>query len=242
MYLLSKLNSKQLLVSILLLSLVVLPFKNFVKSIFIFFSSRTFSLSESSYIDKIDDLKRKNASLSLRLNELNHLDEENEKLRIALNLKAKKKISLLISEIIAFTPSSWRKVALVNLGKYSGVEEGSFAIDENANLLGRIVNVNNDSSNLVFVNDPEFSVSVFIGKDHFGLLKGNLIGAKVLYIEDGSSIKVGDKVWLAVAPSGSVIDVGEVTKARKNKNSLFWDIDVRLFSKNNMFSKVFIIR
>jgi len=180
--------------------------------------------------------------LSLKIKHLNDIKNENTKLRKALQLEEEKTINLLGAEVLTFSPSNWRHIVTINKGSNDDIKEGQFAIDENGHLLGKIIEINKTSSRLILIDDPEFTTSVFVANKDFGLLKGNRVGAKVLYIEDGSELKKGDKVWLKIPLINFPIEIGEIKKVKNNENSLFWDVDVKLYTKNSFFEKIFIIK
>jgi len=242
LYLPSKIKLKYIVLFLLFVFLAFLPFKDAVRSLVIFFPNKLLFAPSNKYVHKIEKLRGENAVLKLQIESAAHLREENKKLRKAFDFKVKKKVDLLGAEVIAFIPSSWRRLALINKGRRDGVEEGLFAIDEDGNLLGKILEVEKETSRVILVDDPEFSVSVFVGKGSFGLLKGNLIGAKILYIENEAEINAHDKVWLKILSLGSVINVGEVKRIKNNENDLFLNIDVEPFTKNSFFDKVFIVK
>ena len=221
---------------------VFLPFKKSIQNIFITISKSSFPSSKNKYINKIKQLEKENLLLSLKIKQFDYKKDENEKLRKALKLKNDKIINLLGAEVLAFSPSNWRRILTINKGSNDGIEDGQFAIDENGHLLGKIIEIDKISSRLILIDDPEFTTSVFVAEKDFGLLKGNLVGAKVLYIEDGSEIKKGDKVWLKVPSINFPIEIGEIKKVKNNQNSLFWDVDVNLYTKNSFFEKIFIMK
>ncbi len=205
-------------------------------------SKSSFPPSKEKYITKIKKIEKENLLLSLKFKQFDYLKDENKKLRKALKLKKEKAIDLIGANVLAFLPSSWRHLAIINKGSNDGIEDGQFAIDENGQLLGKIIEIEKTSSCLILIDDPEFTTSVFIAKKAFGLLRGNLVGAKILYIEDGSEIKKGDNVWLKIPSINLPIEIGEIKKVKNNQNSLFWDIDVNLFAKHSFFEKIFIIK
>jgi rod shape-determining protein MreC len=222
--------------------LVPLPFKGPIRHIFTFFAHKPFFLSQNKYQKQIRELKQKNLRLKLALKNFNHLKEENEKLRKAFSFKAQKDITLIGAEITAFIPSSWRRVAVLNKGSGDGLSDGMFVVDESGSVLGKIQDVEENCAQLIFIDDPDFSVPVYIKEKSFGMLKGNLIGAKILYIEEPGSIEKGDKVWLKIEGLSFPISIGSIKKIRKSDSSLFCDIDVALSMRNEFFDKIFIIK
>ena len=242
MYRLSKLKSKYIAAFFLFILLVFLPFKDTIRNIFVFFSHKPFFLAKNKYQDKIAELQSRNLTLQLELDKFKPLKEENDKLRKAFDFKTKERVSLIGAQVIAFTPSAWHRSALINKGKDQGIKKGMFAIDESGNLLGKIIEANNNFSRLIFIDDPNFNVSVFIGDESLGLLKGALAGAKILYIEDGEKIEVGDKVKVKIPGLNPSLAIGRIKRVKKNTSDLFWNVDVNLVIKNTFFDRVFIVK
>lgn len=194
------------------------------------------------YGQTIQELKKKNLSLSLQIRQLHYLKIENERLRKALQFYEGRQINLIGADIVSFDPSSWRRAVVLDVGKTKGITEGAYAVDDQGWLIGKIVDVNNKFSRLIFVDDPNFTAPVFIGMNSFGLLKGGVGNVKILYIEDGDKIELKDKVWLKIPTLTFPIYIGEVKRISKENNSLFCNVEIQLFSKDYPSHKVFIIQ
>ncbi|MBN3041246.1 MAG: rod shape-determining protein MreC [Candidatus Omnitrophica bacterium] len=218
------------------------PLKQPLKALFLFLSDKPHFLAKSLYQQKNQNLESENLALKLQIKELEHFAHENQSLRKALKLAEAKGISIQAADIITFSPTNWRRNAFLNKGVNDNVNIGDIAIDENANLLGKIVDAGNETSQIFFADDPEFKSTAFIGEHTFGLLSGNLTGAKLLYVEDGENINSGDTVWMLIPGSQLIIDVGKVRNVQKNDNSLFWDIEVSLFTRKHISKRVFLIQ
>ena len=242
MYLPSSIKLKHILLVGFLALVVLLPVQILIKNLFLFISSQQHLLDKNSYQQTIADLKKENLQLRLQLHEYESLQNENARLRKVLALTTAENINLVGAEVISFSPTNWRRFAILNKGAKQGVRKGYFAIDEKGTLLGKIIDVEDDSSRLVFVDDPDFTVSVFAGEHAYGLLQGNLVGAKLLYIEDGEFLNKGDNVWMRIPSLKSAINVGTIKGLRKNEDSLFWDIDVSLVTTNTFINKVFLVQ
>ena len=241
MYLPSKTKHRFIVLILLAVFLFFLPFKSAIKDLLVFFSKQ-FRYTSQNFSQEIEKLKKENLSLELKVKEFNHLREENQILRNALNFKADKDFDLLGVDVIAFSPSSWDRFVLVNAGEDEGLEKGMFIVDEDGNLVGKVAEVDKNSSRVILVNDPNFNLSVFIGKEGFGLLEGNLIGAKLLYIEDTDKISEGDKIWIKLPSLSSSIEIGQVKSAKRSSNNLFWDVDAKLYLKSSFFDKLFVVK
>lgn len=221
--------------------LLLLPFRSFITNLLIAFSSQRLTLTQNSS-KIIQDLEKKNLILSLALKKSQTIAEENEKLRKALAFKEDKKIDIIGVEIASFDPSIWRRLAIVNAGRDKGLKEGMFAVDSEGFLVGRLVDVKNNFSRLMLVEDPEFSLAVYIGKGALGLLSGGFDSVKIQYIDITDNVNLNDIVWLKVPLISHPIYVGRVRKINENKNGLFLNVEVKPFSQNPLLKKIFIMK
>lgn len=205
-----------------------------------FSSQRLLPAQNSSKI--IEELNKKNLILSLAIRKNQNLSAENEELKKALAFKNDRKTDLIGAEIALFDPSTWRKLAIINAGKDSGLKEGMFAVDSDGFLVGKVVDVKNNFSRLMLVDDPEFNLAVYVGDSALGLLSGGLDFVKIQYIGISDNIKLNDIVWFKIPFISYPIYVGRVRKISENKNGLFLDVDVKLFNQNPLSKKIFIIK
>jgi len=221
--------------------LLALPFRSFIANVLMSFSSQRLALTQNSS-KTIEELKKKNLILTLTLRKSQILADENEKLRKALAFKEDKKVEMTGVEIASFNPSTWRRLVIINTGKDKGLRPGLFAVDSDGFLVGKLVEVKNNFSRLMLVDDPEFSLPVYIGNDSLGLLSGGLDVVKIQYIDISDNVKLNDIVWFKTPLMSCPVYVGRVRKINENKNGLFLDVDVQLFSQNPLVKKIFIIK
>jgi len=241
LYLPSKTKLKFLIIYLLVVFLLFLPFKGAIRNLFSFFSHQLKATTQRS-VQENEKLKKENISLQIKLRGSQHLKKENQDLRKALDFKADKEFDLIGVGVLSFSPSSWRRYLLLNGGEDIGLKEGLLAVNEKGELLGKITDVKSTCSHLLLINDPNFNLSVFVGELGSGLLKGNLTGAKILYIEDNEAVKKGDRIWVEAYSSASVIEVGTIKSVKKGTNQLFCEITVSLAFQGAFFDKVFILR
>jgi rod shape-determining protein MreC len=241
LFLLSKIKSKYLGLIFLFFFLFFLPFKSFWEGIFLFFSQKL-TFYSNSHLKKIKELEKKNLLLLNEIKRLEHLKKENESLRKALNLKEEKEIDILGVEIISFSPSLWQKTAVINKGKKEGINKGDLVINEEGFLVGKVIEVEQDHSRIIFINDFSFTLPVFVGEDFYGLLKGGWEKPQILYIETDKEVKIKDKVWVKLPTINLPIYIGEVEKVKKNKNSLFLNVRIKFFVKNPLLHHLFVIK
>ena len=241
MYLPSKTKLKILVTYLLVIFLLFLPFKSVIRNLFSFFFHQL-TVTPQKISQENEKLRKENISLQIKVRESQQLKKENEDLKEALNFKSDKEFDLIGVSVLSFSASSWRRYLLINGGEDIGLEKDLLAVDKNGKLVGKITEVKKAFSHLLLVNDPNFNLLVFVGELSSGLLKGNLTGAKILYIEEDESIKKGDRVWVRTGSSTSAIEVGKVKTIRKGTNQLFCDITVELAVHGSFFDKVFILK
>jgi rod shape-determining protein MreC len=237
----TKIRPRHIQIAVVLIILLVFPFRSFLNTAFIQLSKQC-RLSSVEIDHQNKELRNKIAVLSLRVKDLQYLEDENKRLLQALDFKQKNGARLLGVEVISFDPSSWRKIVTVTGGVKDGVHEGMFAIDEEGLLIGKIIDVKDNSSRLMLIDDPDFNLSVFIGDSGFGLLQGSLEGITVSYVEQGEQIKIKDQIWAKIPSLNFPVTVGEVKNVKMDDNSLFWDIEVKLYSKHPLLHKIFVIK
>jgi len=237
----SKITSKYIALFLLFALLLVLPFRSFIANLLVAFSSQRLIATQNSS-KTIEELEKKNLILSLAIKKSQTVAEENENLRKALAFKEDKKIDIVGVEIASFDPSAWRRLAIINAGKDKGLRDGMFAVDSEGFLVGKIVEVKNNFARLMLVDDPEFSLAVYIGKDALGMLSGGLDAVKIQYIDMNDNVNLNDIVWFKMPLISYPIYIGRVRKINENKNGLFLDVEVKLFSQNPLLKKIFIIK
>ena len=196
-----------------------------LRTIFVYFS-KNLAVSDNKYLDEIRRLKSDNLRIFLELEQFKDLRNENERLKEILEFKKKKKVELVSLQVIGIEPSRFRRVILADAGVDRDLRENMLVLDEKSFLVGKVLRVYNDYSEVTLVNDSQFSITVKIG-NNLGLLKGTLGGVlKIFYIERDSTIKKGDKVFAISYYTGSYFLVGKVKRIRHDQNSLFLDITV----------------
>jgi len=241
LYLPSKIRFKHASVLALFIFLLILPFKDTIENFFIFFS-RQFLIVPRKISQKTEALKERNLELTMRLRAFQNLKEENEKLRTALQFREERGADFITAQVISFDPSSWRRIVVINVGTNQKIQPGLLAVDEEGYLVGKVIEAHPHYARVILIDDPDFSLPVFVGEDSFWLLKGTLKGARVLYIENEESVKPDDEVWLRTPYSYSLIYAGMVKQVKKGAHSLFWEVQVKLFAKKSFLHTIYIVR
>ncbi len=237
-----RIKFKHLVVFIFLVLLLFSLPPDFFKEFFFSLSDNLLVLNPSLVHKRINTLKKEKLLLSLKVKELEHYAEENQKLKKALGFKEREKANLIVTEIVGFDPSSWRRIIFVKGGTHLEIKKGMYVIDEDGFLVGRVIGVNRNYAQVILLNDPDFSLPVFVGENSFGLLKGGLEGIKVLYVENAEEIKPKDRVWIKVPKIAFPLFIGEIERLNRNEGDLFWDLKLKPYAKSILRRKVFIVQ
>ena len=98
---------------------------------------------------------------------LNEVVRENQRMREVYNLDSAyvENLELLGTRVTGQAPSSWEQRIMINKGSNQGVEERLPVISFNGYLIGRIINTGVSSSQIMMVNDPDFSVGARVSRE-----------------------------------------------------------------------------
>ncbi|MCM8823362.1 MAG: rod shape-determining protein MreC [Candidatus Omnitrophica bacterium] len=198
--------------------------------------------SSKRYLEEFNKLKRENIMLSLELNRLKYLEEENEQLRRIIKFKGEKNLDLIPIQVIAIEPSRLRRVILAETETLQSIKENMFVIDYNGYLIGKVLKLRGRYIEVMLINDPDFTTTVKVGNS-LGLLKGTLGGAiKVFYIDIREDIKEGDLVLASFYQKGIDFVIGKVKSVNYDRNSLSLDITIEPVSNTLSSPTVFVVK
>ena len=199
-----------------------------------------FSYKKDKYID---GLKVKNVRLTLEVDRLKKLKEENERLKKALHITERNKTEIIYAKIVGFSPSTWRRIAYIPVGTTHGVTLESMVVNEEGFLVGKVEEVKKSFSTIVLLDDPHFSASVFIKDKGMGLLQGTLRGRlNILYVEEQQNVGVNDQVWAVCGKLKSSIPAGRISSVIEKDDQLFLDVEMVPFAKAYSVREVFILK
>jgi rod shape-determining protein MreC len=167
-------------------------------------------------------LKSQIAALSQQNRDLQAQAQENVRLRQMLALRARSPLTLLAAQVIALKPSSFRDTLTLDRGASSGVTQRMPVLDSAGNLVGQVIDVTPDSSDVLLLTDDLSSVGSLVvpqrraatGPTVSGISQGER--APLLNLVDlpqDADVRVGDEIVTsglgAIYPKN--IPVGAVT-------------------------------
>jgi len=171
------------------------------------------------------------------------LQAENDALKKIVNLSTRLKRNLLPAGMfnISLSPDGYR--ALINKGSSSGVVSGQTVISTSGELIGKVITVFSDSSQIILVADPDFSVTVrVLGRKTSGIAYGALDkGISLNFITQADIISEGDTIVTTgddLISAGLII--GTVRSVENNDTQLFKKVNVNLSIEPGQGSVVII--
>jgi rod shape-determining protein MreC len=145
--------------------------------------------------DEYKRLKEEADALKARLVGLEEVVLENTRLENLLKFKRQLVYSSVVANVIGRDPSYWNSTMIIDKGLSNGVRQGMPVVNASG-VVGKIAEVGQDSSKVILLTDPQFSVAALIQEPReSGLVSGTLQGVcRMKYIRSDAKISVGDKV------------------------------------------------
>ncbi|OIP22743.1 rod shape-determining protein MreC [bacterium CG2_30_33_46] len=213
------------------------------------FSLKTKGIGES--IKDLRNLQNENKSLkddikelTLEISKLKEAKEENESLKKQLGFVKSVTYQTLAASVVTKDPSSFLRVVIINRGSKDGIKKNMPVISDGF-LVGKIQEVNPDSSKVLLLSDSSFEVSGIIqGSKALGIIKGQIgSGIAMEMIPKDQTIKNGDTVVTSNletdVPEGLL--VGKINEISTESSGLFQKASITPFVNINDIRNVIII-
>lgn len=146
------------------------------------------------------------------------VSRENQRLKNMLSFKKNATFKVISARVIGRFGDNWSSVIIIDKGSRSGIQAGQVVLSY-LSLLGRIIETGPDTSKVLLINDPDFSVSAIVQRSRQeGLVTGTLGNSLIMkYLPKDADINVSDAVLTSgltrAYPKGILIgivtDVGE---------------------------------
>jgi rod shape-determining protein MreC len=178
-----------------------------------------------------------------QLSVLKEVGHENELLRAQLNFNARLNLQLLPARVVSTEPDNTRRFITIDRGASSGVMQGQAVISSGV-LVGTVYQVNDYSSKVFLVSDPEFRIRA-IGQDGRaqGIVRGQIgQGYSFGDIAQGEVVNTGEQIITAgsgLVPQG--ILVGQVESVAKADNAVFQSASLKPLVNLNTLELVFVV-
>lgn len=145
-------------------------------------------------------LKEENDKLQKKIESLENIEikyrlllNENIKLKELLNFIPDEKYKYITARIISSAPGTYVRSGIINGGKKQGIVKDQIVFNKYG-LIGRIINVSEESSRILFINDYNSRIPVITSdSNERGILVGdNSDLLQLTYLPKNSHIKVGE--------------------------------------------------
>lgn len=195
-------------------------------------------------------LRREVASLSLLRTDLERLESENERLRRALEYRARKSEEWLAAGVLSSRggAAGAHRTLRVDKGSLDGVNEGAVVVAPEG-LVGRVTFVTLHTSEIALITDSSVKVACEIETERRPRPRGILSGGAedVLYLRhltDGMDLPAGSRVLTSglggVFPKG--LEVGTLIGVRKDSDTLSSDATLQPAVDFSTLEDVFVRR
>lgn len=195
--------------------------------------------------DSIAELKAENAKLKSQVISNEKYKNEAERLQKLLNIKDQYKTDGVSAHVIGRSNSAWNQTITISVGYEDGISAGMTVIGKSG-VVGQVISVNPNSSQVRLLEDPNSGVAVKILSNNSDcILQGSLDG--VLYLEGldlNANAKVGDFV-VSSGLGGSFVEgltIGTISQIISTQSGANRKIVVSPLDQNSSLSEVLVIK
>ena len=177
------------------LSVVVSPVRVLVELPFSAWRSASVNLTErSALIAENEQLRREQLEIQSRLQRLDALETENERLRQLLDSTERVGLRALVAKILSVDLNPYRQRFDLNRGAADGVFVGQALLDAQG-IVGQIVRVDAFTSEAVLITDADTAVPVSVNRNGLRTIAvgtGDSARLRLPYLTNSADIKTGD--------------------------------------------------
>lgn len=157
-------------------------------------------------------LKTENEHLKKIIYQSNLINIENQELRKMFSLEDSDRLgAVMIAQVIGASITPYNKRVLIKAGSADGVAVDD-VITGNKGLLGRVIEVSENYSKGILLEDNEFRISVMSEEGNiYGILVKQDNSLKIIYLEEEHNLQLGQFIYSSgdgkIFPSGILIGV-----------------------------------
>ena len=201
--------------------------------------------SHNDLVDENLELKQQQLLFQVRLQKMDTLELENQRLRKLLGTPKKASERVLIAEIFSVDPDPYKRLITINKDDDNGAYVGQAIIDANG-IMGQIIHVEASASTVMLISDSNHAVPIQINRTG---LRGTVFGTgdssklELRFIPHNAEIKVGD----VVTSSGlggrfpPNYPVGIISKIERPAGETFASIDIKPSAKLDQTREVLML-
>jgi rod shape-determining protein MreC len=188
-----------------------------------------------SYVDlrgarqEAEKLREENSRLSVRMQMLQEVEKENERLQKLLNFVGQVNLKFVSGHVHSGDPSFFYRSVRLDRGESDGVLPG-MAVVAAEGAVGVVMRTVKSYSDVLLLNDPNSNLDVIVARNRRrGMLEGSPTqGMLFKYADRGSRVIVGDEIVTSglTGPFPRGIMVGKVTRIRVEPDGVSQVIEV----------------
>jgi len=177
-----------------------------------------------------EELQRRNLILQSRLQRLEALETENDRLRDLISLSQRESEEVLFGEIVGVELDPYTRTVLVNRGNADGVFVGQPVLDPKG-VIGQVIRTGLFRSSVALITDPSQGIPVQLARNSlrtilYGVGQGDLLRAP--YLGRTADVRKGD--LLVTSGMAGRFPVGypvaKVIEIKRDLNAPFLDVVV----------------
>lgn len=234
-----------LIVFSLIFNRFLFKIKDFLDEAFLPIQSKIYTTTEKitikteglfSYKDILEEnekLKKENMGLKLTNSANQVIKQENERLRVLLEMKETDKIGrdLKFGRVVFKDVNNINSKFYIDLGKKDKIEKNMVVV-YNDNLIGRVSEVYEENSLVTMITDSNSRISARSTTNLLGIAQGNDGGESSMYFQPSTfeeSLEIGEEIYTSglseIYPEG--LKIGEIIEINKSENNIFKSIKIR---------------
>jgi rod shape-determining protein MreC len=172
-----------------------------------------------------DRLREEVKDLEEKLYDYEETIRENEQLRNMIAYQdSRPDLQLLVVDVIGANPDVWEQTIQIGAGYSDGLQEYMAVLNEDGNLVGRIILCTSEASVVQLITDDKSSVGAMLQKNaEMGIVKGEGGGGvRLELLNQDAEVSTGDEVITSglggTCPSG--IAIGTITEISERRADL----------------------
>ncbi len=185
-----------------------------------------------------------NIRLSLQVERLKDLKEENQRLRRMLNFKERAPLRLIPAEIIGRGPERAANSLIIDVGEREGIRRNQPVIVADG-LVGKVIGVRKARSTVLLLLDPECKASSFVERSGvYSIMECDGERCYLKGIPLYADVQEGDEVvtsgWGGIFPSG--LKLGRVKRVSAEKPKLLKGVEIEPAVDFTGLKEVFLLQ
>lgn len=141
-----------------------------------------------------NELKQDSRILNAKLQKMNVLTEENNRLRNLLGASSKLADHVIVAELLSVDQTPFQQIIELNKGSLDGIEVGQAVIDDYG-IMGQVIQANKNTATTLLLSDPGHAIPVqFVrtGLRSIAFGNGSTDSLDLRYLPSTADIKEGD--------------------------------------------------